>query len=52
MTAKSEAPCLNCGQGQKKRPMIFRGLSYCSDDCRKRLAERLTERLTEREGQT
>lgn len=34
---KSEMPCRACGQGQKNRPMIFKGMSYCSEQCRKKL---------------
>lgn len=34
---ESEMPCLACGQGQENRPMIFKGKSFCSDNCRKRI---------------
>lgn len=29
--------CQVCKRGNRKRPMIFRGQSYCSDNCRKEL---------------
>lgn len=29
--------CENCGTPDSEKPMCFRGLSYCSDDCRRAL---------------
>lgn len=34
---KSEAPCSNCGRERNEFPTIFKGDSWCSDDCRKAL---------------